>query len=238
MKKGVIYYTENCLNREMLTICQKQLRKAFDGEIAVCSLKPMKFGDKHVVLEGRVKSYPTMITQILAALELSSAENVFFTEHDVLYHPSHFDFIPPRDDIYYYNINNWRWRWGTDVAITYDTLSSLSGMCCNRELAIKHYKYRIKVMKDQRLDERRGREPRWARKFGYEPGTKKRHRGGITNEDHEVRKSKFPNIDIRHGRTFTHPKTFLSDFRVLPPTWRETTIDKIEGWDLKKMFNL
>ena len=239
MKKlGAIYYTENRLNREMMAICQKQLREAFKGEIAVCSLKPIDFGDKNVVLEGAVKSYPTMITQILMALELSSAENVFFTEHDVLYHPSHFDFIPPRDDMYYYNINNWRWRWGTDVCITYDKLSSLSGLCCNRELAIKHYKYRIKVMKEQKLDERRGREPRWARKFGYEPGTKKRRRGGITDEDYETRRSEFPNVDIRHRRTFSHPKTFLSDFITLPTTWRETTIDKIPGWDLKRMFSL
>ncbi|MHA1303720.1 MAG: hypothetical protein ACTSPI_08465 [Candidatus Heimdallarchaeaceae archaeon] len=237
MTKSCIYYTDNRLDPKMLEVCQKQLRKAFKGEIVSCSLKPMDFG-RNIVLKNRVRSYPTMITQILMALEAATTDYVFFTEHDVLYHPSHFNFTPPRDDIYYYNINNWRWRWKTDVAITYDSLHSLSGLCCNRELAIKHYKYRIKVMKDQHLDENRAREPRWARLFGYEPGTKKKRRGGITNEDFEVWKSKYPNVDIRHKGTFSHPKTFLREFKHLPKTWVETTIDKIEGWDLKKLFNL
>ena len=234
--KSCIYYTDNRLNPEMLKVCQKQLRKAWDGEIVSVSLKPMDFG-RNIVLENHVKSYPTMTKQILMALEAATTKYVFFTEHDVLYHPSHFDFTPPTDDIYYYNINNWRWRWDTDVAITYDTLHSLSGLCCNRETAIKHYKLRMEHCKKNELSERRAREPRWARKFGYEPGTKPRRRGGISDETFETWKSEYPNIDIRHKGTFSHPKTFLSDFKHLPNTWVETTIDKIEGWDLKGMFH-
>lgn len=237
MKKGCIYYTDNRLGPKIVRACQKQIRRGFDGEIVSVSLKPIDFG-RNIVLENRTRSYPTMITQILMALEASTADYVFFTEHDVLYHLSHFDFTPPRDDIYYYNSNNYRWRWGTDVAITYKGLKSLSGMCCNRELAIKHYKYRIKVMEDQGLDKLRGREPRWARRFGYEPGTKPKRRGGITNEEHEIWQSEYPNVDIRHGKTFSHPKTFLENFRHYPELWQETTIDKIPGWNLKELFNL
>lgn len=238
MTKGAIYYTDNSLEStfpDMLRVCQEQLKKAFNGDIVSVSLKPMDFG-KNIVLENRVRSYPTMTMQILMALEASTADYVFFTEHDVLYHPSHFDFTPKRDDIYYYNTNNWRWRWGTDVLITYDELHSLSGMCCNRETAIKHYKYRLKVIEEQGLDNNRGREPRWARRFGYEPGTKKIRRGGITDEDFECWKSKYPNIDIRHKGTFSHPKTFIEEFNHLPTSWRETTIDNIEGWDLRGLF--
>ena len=237
MKRGAIYYTDNRLDHKMLSVCQKQLRDSFDDEIISVSLKPINFG-KNIVLENRVRSYPTMITQILMALETSTADYVFFTEHDILYHKSHFDFIPSRNDIYYYNSYNYRWRWGTNVAITYENLTSLSGMCCNRELAIEHYKYRIKVMLEQNLDKNRGREPRWARRFGYEPGTKKKKRGGITNEDSEKWKSEYPNVDIRHENTFSHPKTFLSNFRHQPDKWQETTIDKVPGWDLKGLFNL
>ena len=62
-----------------------------------------------------------MITQILTALENSTADIIFFTEHDVLYAKEHFDFTPPLNDVYYYNMNNYRWRWGTEVAITYES---------------------------------------------------------------------------------------------------------------------
>jgi len=235
---GCIYYTSNDIDSKILSICQEQLRKAWSGEIISVSLKPIDFGT-NIVLENRVKSYPTMTDQIITALEASTADNVFFTEHDVLYHPSHFEFTPEKNDIYYYNINNWRWRYPLDTLINYDDLTSLSGMCCNRELAIKHYKLRKQKLEELGEDPTRQREPRWARRFGYEPGTKKIKRGGLTNEDFAVRRSRFPNVDIRHNRTFTRPKTFLFEFKHPPKgVWNETTIDNIPGWELRKMFNL
>ena len=238
MDKSVIYYTPNDLDPLIMRVCQEQLKRAWNGEIISCSLKPINFG-RNFVLEGAVKSYPTMTKQILMALEHSTAKYVFFCEHDVLYHPSHFEFTPARDDIYYYNVNNWRWRWGTDIAITYDYLTSLSQLCCNRELAIAHYKYRLKTIEEQGLDKDRSREPRWARRFGYEPGTKPRRRGGITDEEHEKWRSKFPNIDIRHKGTFSHPKTFLDEFHHKPTeSWMETNIKYLPGWDVKTLFNL
>jgi len=240
MKKtiGGIYYSDNRLDRRIRNICHDQLRKAFDeSKIVSVTLKPMNFG-KNIVLKDRLRSYPTMALQILMALEASTADYVFFLEHDVLYHPSHFDFIPPTDDIYYYNINNWRWWMGHDTAITYDGLTSLSGLCCNRELAIRHYKLRLKLIEEQGLDKIRSREPRWARKFGYEPGSKKRRRGGITNEDHIKRKSEFPNVDIRHPGTFSAPKIALESFKHKPENWNEIPIEEIPSWDLRGLFNL
>ena len=237
MKKGVIYYTNNRLDPEMMRVCQQQLRKAFTGEIVSVSLEPMNFG-RNIVLKDRVSSYPTMTLQILTALETSTGDVVFFTEHDVLYHPSHFDFEPSKSNVYYYNTNNWRWRWETDVVVTYDELHSLSGLCCNRETAINHYKIRIKHIEEMGLEAHRFREPRWARRWGYEPGTKPRRRGGITDEAFETWRSDYPNIDIRHNGTFSHPKTFLREFKHLPTSWVENTIDKMPGWDLKGLFNL
>ena len=238
MTKQAIYYTNNGLHPDILNPCQTQLKKAFDEDkIISCSLKPMDFG-KNIVLENRVSSYPTMITQILMALETATADYVFFCEHDVLYHLSHFDFVPERDDIYYYNVNNYRWRYMTDVAVTYNGLTSLSMLCCSRNLAINHYKYRIKIMRDQQLDINRGREPRWARRFGYEPGTKSIRRGGLTDEEHLKVRSKFPNVDIRHKGTFSSPKTFKNEFTHLPADFTEVNINTIPGWSLMSLFNL
>lgn len=179
-----------------------------------------------------------MVEQILMALEASDADYVFFAEHDVLYHESHWDFIPPTDDIYYYNVNNYRWLFPDDYLITYSGLTSLSSLCCNRELAIKHYQLRMRLIEEQGLDKLRGREPRWARKFGYEPGTKKRRRGGVTDEDHVKRRSKLPNIDIRHKYTFSQPKVTLDSFKCKPENFRQVPMDEIPGWDLKGLFEL
>lgn len=238
MKKGIIYYTDNQLGEPIFSIVQKQILKAGLPIVSV-SLKPIDFG-QNIVLKGLQRSYPTMVLQILNALKASTADYVFFCEHDVLYHPSHFDFTPPRDDIYYYNTNNWRWDYPKNRAISYDKLTSLSSLCVNRELAVEHYKLRLKTIENQGLDKIKSREPRWVRRFGYEPGTKKIRRGGITDEDNVKIKSEYPNIDIRHGRTFSQRKVTLDSFKHKPPleTWKEITLDKIEGWNLKELFNL
>jgi hypothetical protein len=235
--KGIIYYSDNYLDNTAILEAAIKTIEAIKLPIVSCSLKPIDVG-KNIVLEGRVRSYPTQVDQILTALKALDTKYVFFCEVDVLYHPSHFDFTPERDDIYYYNINNWRWKFGTPTAITYDGLTSLSGMCCNRELAITHYEYRKKVIEEMGLDKIRSREPRWARRFGYEPGTKRKRNGGFTDEEHIKRKSELPNIDIRHNKTFTAPKIRLDDFKHKPENWREEPIENIPGWDLRKLFNL
>lgn len=236
MTKGIVFYTDNRLNGKIFSLSQETILQS-GLPIVSCSLKPMDFG-QNIVLENRERSYPTQVEQIITALKTSTVKYVFFCEHDCLYHPSHFDFTPERDDVYYYNINNWRWDFPNDRAIQYDGLTSLSMLCCNRELALKHYQLRLKLIEEQGLDKIRSREPRWARKFGYEPGTKKRRRGGVTDEECIKWRSEYPNIDIRHKKTFSQPKTHLSDFKHPPSDWREVTLDEIDGWNLKRMFNL
>ena len=237
MKKGIIYYTDNRIGRPIIPICQKYIA-ASGLPIVSCSLKPIDFGNKNIVLEGRVRSYPTMVEQIILALEASTTDYVFFCEHDVLYNFTHFDFTPPRDDIYYYNVNNYRWRYPTEYAITYEWLASLSQLCCNRLLALNHFKKRLQVAKEQGLDIHRSREPRWARQWGYEPGTKKRRRGGFSDEDYEIWQSEYPNVDIRHKWTLSCPKTTHAEFKHQPKGWEEIKIDRIPGWNIKELFNL
>jgi len=223
-RKGIIYYTDNIIGEPIRTFVRNSI-KASGLPVTSCSLKLIRFGD-NIVVDGR-RSYPTMVKQILTALEHSKAKYVFFCEHDVLYHPTHFEFVPPGDDKYYYNLNNWRWDYPKNRAIQYDGLTSLSMMCCNRKLAINHYKLRMTLIKDHKLDEIRSREPRWARRFGYEPGTKLKRRGGVSDEKHETWWSSEPNIDIRHKRTFSSPKISLSAFKHKPTGWKETSIKEI-----------
>ena len=235
MDKQLIYYTDSKLGEPIYSIVQKQLLKA-GLPIVSSSLKPIDFG-KNEVVKGK-RSYPTMIRQILSCLRRSTAKYVFFCEHDCLYPKSHFDFTPPKDNIFYYNRNVWRWWKDGDVAIRYDRMLPLSCMCANKEFALAHYEMRQRKIEEWGLDHFRSREPRLARLWGYEPGTKKKKRGGLTDDDFDTWSSREPVIDIRYWGTFSSPKIHLKDFKHKPTNWREIPIDEIPGWDLRRLFRL
>lgn len=235
MSKGIIYYTDNRLGEPIFSLVQKLISKSKMPIVSV-SLQPIDFG-KNIVL-NLSPGYITMLKQITHALENSNSDHIFFCEHDVLYPSTHFDFTPPGDDIFYYNANVWRWKYPDNFAMNYDRLISLSGLCVNRKFALNHYKKRLKKIKDLMLETDKRREPMWARRWGYEPGTKKIKRGGFSDDDFETWKSKDPIIDIRHGKTFSQSKVTLDSFIHPPENFRQTSLDKIPGWNLKELFSL
>lgn len=236
--KGIIYYTDFHCDSFIREICLAQLKKAFTGDIISVSLnKPLDLG-RNIVMKGE-RSNTMMIRQILTALEASTADVVFFTEHDVLYNPTHFEFTPPKDNVFYYNLNNWRWDFPKDRAISYNELTSLSQMCVYREWALEHYRKRLKRLIDSGFDKQDGignMQPVWVRALGYEPGTKRRRIGGFSDDVSERWRSELPNVDIRHGMTLSNPKTKFTSFKHPPTGWKEVTLDEIPGWDLKGMF--
>ena len=77
----------------------------------------------------------------------------------------------------------------------------------------------------------------WARRMGFEPGTKSKRQELISNSNSECWRSEYPNIDIRHKNTFTPAKMKLENFKHKPINWRETTLSQIPGWDLKELWN-
>jgi len=235
MSKGIIYYTDNRLGEPIFSVVQKQILKSGLLIVSV-SLKPANFG-KNIVMDLS-PGFVTMIKQIIKGLESSKSDYIFFCEHDVLYPLSHFDFTPPKNNIFYYNTNVWRWKYPDNLAITYDRLISLSGLCVNRKFALNHYIMRLKKIKELNFENDKRHEPIWARVWGYEPGTKKTRRGGFSDDDFETWTSKYPMIDIRHGRTFSPSKVSLDRFRHKPTNWREITLDKIPGWNLDKLFSI
>lgn len=227
--KGIIFYTNNNLD-DVIRI-NVQAHTLMSGlPVTSISLKPIDFGDNHIVVGE--SGYVTMIKQIIAGLSIAEQKYVFFCEHDVLYHKSHFEFTPPKDNIWYYNKNVWRWKKGDDHAIRYDRMLPLSTLCVNREFALDHYLRRYKKMEEIGLDQFESREPSIARKWGYEPGTKKMKRGGFSDDDFETWESKYPNIDIRHKDTFSPSKVTLDSFKHKPTGWEEISVNKIPGWSL------
>ena len=236
MSKSICYYTDGLIDEPIKSVVQKHLSKA-GLFIVSASLTPTDFGDIITVFEEK-RSYPTMVKQIISCLSLSQARYVFMAEHDCLYPKSHFDFTPPRDDIFYYNYNCYRWMFGTDFAIRHDRMLSQSCLCVNREFALDHYKRRLEFIRSKGWDADTKGEPAWARKMGYEPGQKKKKRGGFSDDNFDTWESKIPVIDIRHRGTFSSPKTKLSAFKHAPKWFESITIGMIDGWNLKEMFNL
>lgn len=232
---GAVYYTDMNWDPALIRVCQKQLSRSFSGEIVSVSLQPLDFG-RNTVLEGAVRGYVTMNRQIIMALENSTADYVFFCEHDILYPEQHFDFVPPRDDTFYYNTNVWRWWFGHPTAIRHDGLVSLSSLCANRELALRNYRNKMKQIENADQHLLKGREPRLGRLRGYEPGSVRWRKGNKNVEGLDFWSSAKPIIDIRHKGTFSLSKVRLDQFNHQPKGWVEKSIDDIDGWNLKELF--
>jgi hypothetical protein len=233
MKAGICYYTDNNLNEPLYSIVQGFILDS-GLPIVSASLKPIAFGENEVIKAKR--SYPTMLRQIISCLERSTADYVFMNEHDVLYHKSCYFFIPPKDNIFYYNENIYRWGYGSNKAISHDRMIPLSCLCVNRLFALNHFKRRMEYITEKGFDLESGCNASWVRKMGFEPGTKKKKRGGFSNDDFDVWRSEYPAIDIRHKGTFSPPKCTLESFTHPPKSWSEIDIKDIPGWDLKKLF--
>ncbi|OGM31444.1 hypothetical protein A2803_05235 [Candidatus Woesebacteria bacterium RIFCSPHIGHO2_01_FULL_44_21] len=233
-KKGIIFYTDNALDSKIAQTVQKQIKSISDARqmpIVSASLKKMDFGregfvagSKNIYFPSLKRSPESMFKQIMSALEHSSSSDiVFLCEHDVLYHPSHFDFTPPDKDTFYYNQNVWMLRTTDGHALHYD-VNQVSGLCGYREALLTHYRERYeRVLKEG-----------FSRKMGYEPMThnrikwKKMYKLGTW-------KSPYPNVDIKHEGNLTGQRWKKEDFRNqrLLVNWQETD-DEIPGWGKTK----
>lgn len=218
--KGIVYYTCSTLEEPLATSVRNNLNNCRNGyELGCVSRERTDFGDWNIVVD-LPRSPATMHEQILAGLERSKADYVFLCEHDVLYHPSHFEFVPPRDNVYYYNTNVWRVRYEDGHAVRTDDCKQVSGIACNRSFLLRHYRKRV-----ERID-----KEGFSRKNGYEPGTRKLP-WGYDDYKAEAWSSRFPNLDIRHGRTLTGSHWTIDSFRnkKYAAGWKETD-EAIDGW--------
>lgn len=220
--KGILFYTDNRLSIKIAHVVQNQLRKISEEKnipIVSVSLKPMPhFGTKNIYVPLQ-RGYLTMFKQILEGLKASTSDIIFFCEHDVLYHPSHFDFTPPDKNIYYYNQNVWFLRSTDGHALHYD-VNQLSGLCAYRNILITHFQERVEMV------EKEG----FSRVMGFEPMTHGRIKWKNTF-DLGIWKSPSPNIDIRHAGNTTGQRWSKNQFRNQKYTvgWTESDIE-IPAW--------
>jgi hypothetical protein len=161
-----------------------------------------------------------MFKQILIGLEAMTEPIVFFCEHDILYHKSHFDFVPEKEDVFYYNKNVWRVRDDDGFALYYDH-KSVSQMCAYREALLKEYRERV-----------RRTEVAGYHNGGYEPGTRTTKRGGYSNSESDYFISEEPNLDIRHRGTVSESRWRQKDFKDQSTcqNWKEGNLEDLTAW--------
>jgi glycosyltransferase involved in cell wall biosynthesis len=221
LSKGLVYYTDNRIDPIIADVARAQLNKICNGfSIVSVSLAPIEFGYNIVLAMER--GILAMTKQILTGLERLKTDIAFLTEHDIIYHPSHFDFVPPRQDVFYYNENVWKVR-STDGQALFFHTKQTSGCCAYRELLIEHYKKRVERI------EREG----FNRSMGFEPGC---HRlpNGVDNYKAESWMSEFPNVDIRHGQNLTWSRFKKEQYRSQRSIRGWTLADEIPFWGKTK----
>ena len=185
-------------------------------QCASCGAKPVPGYGK--VFDALERGHLTMFRQQLAALEALDTDVAFMAEHDVLYHPSHFDFTPPRADTFYYNQNTWRVDAATGRALFY-YCNQVSGLCANRLLLVEHYRKRVAHV------ERHGFE----RSLGFEPGG---NRKALALDDHPVGTwmSAQPNVDVKTGFSLTPGRWNQAQFRNKSTCQGWTEAEGVPGW--------
>lgn len=216
--QGLVYYSDCQGDPFILKRVRDQLTSvAGDRKIVSVTLDPVSLGFNRVLPLER--GYLTMFKQIMTGLELIDTDVVFFVEHDVLYHPSHFEFEPPSESAYYYNQNTWKVHGETGHALHY-LCSQTSGLCGSRNLLLAHYRTRVAAV------EANG----FSRRNGFEPGTRQIRHGGFDDFTAVTWMSRLPNIDIRHGKNLTQSRWRQDQFRnqKFCQGWTEST--DVPGW--------
>ena len=167
------------------------------------------------------RSVESLYRQVVKGLQESKADIVFLCEHDVLYHSSHFDVVPPDEKTFYYNHNRWCVEEKNGKAVHY--LSDCpSFMCGYRELLLEHYSKCLERI------EKEGWQSRW----GYSPprGLPKEER--IGKVEHYM--APVPSIDIRCSTSWTSHRMSKEDFRNERSCKGWTEAGEVPGWGVTK----
>lgn len=214
--KGIVYYTDGELAPALELRVQEQIKKA-ELPIVSVSLKPIQFGKSIHMNEER--GVLTMTKQILAGLEASDSDIIFYCEHDCLYSESHFSFVPPKKELIYYNTNVWKINTEEGYALRVDDCRQLSGLCAYRDVLIKHYKARLKRIEAEG----------YSNKIGFEPGTHSR-KERIDDLKSATWESSQPNLDIRTKHCLTKSRWKKEEFRNQKYTEGWQTATELPYW--------
>jgi hypothetical protein len=196
--------------------------------------EPVDLGDNICV--GKIgSSWLNLYKQLKAGAERATTKYVAMAEDDCLYTQEHYDWIPPRDDTFYYNENVWFVQWGGNHPELNGMYSewwekgprkALSQLICSRDILLKDIDLKLKFLTEDIPVDTIG-EP------GFSKLRQARVRArsgsaslGLALEEYadlldaakaETFRTTTPNLDIRHGTNFTGPKRGTSRRYTLEP---------------------
>jgi hypothetical protein len=220
---GLVYYTDNHGDPDLLAVCRKQIKNCMaahdiaERHLVSVSHEPMDFG-RNIVVDFE-RAVLSIFKQILLGLEESTAETIFLLEHDLMYHPAHFDFSPPGDNgkVFWYDRNRWSVCDETGKAVFYHT-NVPSMLCADRSLLMTHYSKCVEWVS------REG----WKSKYGYSPPK------GLPKEMRQGRYKTYfaegPSLDIRRRESWSRKRMDKSQFRSERSCRGWTEADEIPGW--------
>lgn len=219
--KAIVYYSD-CQPDPAILEASRRTIEASGLPVVAVTLKPIDWPAALNIVLPQKRGYLTMFQQILLGLEIVQAETVFFCEHDVLYHASHFDFTPVDASVPYYNQHVWKVSAEDGRALHY-RCSQTSGLCASRTLLRQHYRKRVEIVESTGF----------SRRQGFEPGTHGR-KERIDDLKAQTWMSPRPNIDIRHGANLTATRWKQSQFRNKRYCQGWTEADGVPGWGQTK----
>jgi len=202
----IIYYTDNTLEPEFEKRVQQELIKAAEGKrIISVSQKPIDFGD-NICVGDIGRSHHSMFYQILIGAQEAKTKYIALAEHDCMYTAEHFNFIPPKEDVFYYNSNHWFAEWNTKKEGLYSHFESdrkaLSQIICAKDIFIEAIKEKISMIEA-------GYEIQRGVAGACEPGVAPNNKAfkGAPESAQKWKSEEFetiiPNLDIRSRKNFS-----------------------------------
>lgn len=223
LRKGVVYYTDNRCEERIASACRANLKNICNG-IGIVSVSHWPIPDfgRNIVMSGLPRDSVSLFTQILEGLRAIDADIVYLVEHDVLYHPSHFDYIPPSDDRFYYDRNRWQVCSETGRAL-FRLTKCTSLLVSYKAPLLEHFTNLVAIIQKQGYSRRR---------MGFAPGTHRIDGMQIFTTGHYMAEQ--PSIDIRHNNNFTPNRWKKKEFHSHSVTkgWKEA--DEVPGWGKTK----
>jgi hypothetical protein len=215
MDKTVIYLTNNILDPTIETMCRHNILKSIgDCRLISVSQKPIDFGE-NIVTGILPFSSLSICLQTREALKVITTKYVAIAEHDCLYTPEHFEFIPP-DENYWYNDNVWFLQTDDGLYSLIKDRKANSQLTCTTEAMKKSIDIRIEIMSDPawlkrypmgRVGEAGAMEVAHAQRLASAIPSHSKSREMLCNYVATfIGKnwcSKLPNIDLRHSNNFT-----------------------------------
>jgi len=169
----ILRYTDESAPEKLMNYCFASLKKsAYNNKIITAKLMP-----------GEKRGYLSLYSQLLRCINATDAEIVYIAEHDVLYHPDRFLFVPPRDDTFYYQKLSYRFN---ESGYFVHDKPIMSSLICNRLLLKKAVEERIEALHS-------GWRVKWVEPGKGDPLTR------YNVDYYQLGMS----VDIRHGKNFT-----------------------------------